>query len=206
MKPFSESCEQNKEVILKVIRPLLSSRQSLLEIGSGTGQHAIYFAQAMPHLQWYTSDRSEALNGIQMWLDEFCIDGKLANIHSPVLLDVTQKNWPELEIDAIFTANTLHIMHWNEVQKFFQQAAALLDSGGIMLIYGPFNYQGQYTSESNEHFDGWLKDRDPQSGIRDFSALDELAVNNGLKLLDDYQMPANNRILCWQKEHDSLQR
>ncbi len=200
MKPFSESCEQNKDVILKIIKPLLSSSQSLFEIGSGTGQHAIYFPQAMPHLQWYTSDRYEAVKGIQLWIDEYCIDGQLKNIHSPVILDVMQENWPELKVDAVYTANSLHIMHWHEVQSFFDQAPTLLNSGGIMLVYGPFNYSGQYTSDSNRRFDGWLKDREPNSGIRDFSAVDELAKNNGLHLLDDYEMPANNRILCWQKD------
>ncbi len=199
MKPFSESCEQNKDVILKVIKPILTSRHSLLEIGSGTGQHAIYFAQAMPHLKWHTSDRVEALSGIQMWLDEFCSDGKLQNIRSPIVLDVSQTNWPELKVDAIFTANTLHIMHWNDVQKLFEQAPKLLVSDGVILIYGPFNYQGQYTSDSNESFDGWLKARDSKSGIRDFSDLEVLAAKNGLKFLADYEMPANNRILCWQK-------
>lgn len=199
MKPFSESCEQNKDVILKVIKPILTSRHSLLEIGSGTGQHAIYFAQAMPHLKWHTSDRAEALSGIQMWLDEFCSDGQLQNIISPVSLDVSQTNWPELKVDAIFTANTLHIMHWSDVQMFFEQAPKLLVSDGVILIYGPFNYQGQYTSDSNESFDGWLKSRDSKSGIRDFSDLEVLAEKNGLKFLADYEMPANNRILCWQK-------
>ena len=199
MKPFSESCEQNKDVILKVIKPLLASRHSVLEIGSGTGQHAIYFAQAMPHLKWHTSDRAEALSGIQMWLDEFCSDGKLQNIRSPIVLDVSQTNWPELKVDAIFTANTLHIMHWNDVQTLFEQAPKLLVSDGVILIYGPFNYQGQYTSDSNESFDGWLKSRDSTSGIRDFSDLEVLAEKNGLKFLADYEMPANNRILCWQK-------
>ena len=199
MKPFAQSCEQNKDVILNVIQPLLASSQNLLEIGSGTGQHAIHFAQAMPHLQWHTSERFEFLSGIQMWMDEYCQDGQLQNIQSPISLDVAQENWPELNVDAIYTANTLHIMHWNEVQLFFQQAPTLLKRDGIMLIYGPFNYNGNYTSLSNEHFDDWLKSRDQQSGIRDFSDVDTLAQENDLKLLTDYEMPENNRILCWKK-------
>lgn len=199
MKPFSESCEQNKEVILKTIKPLLSLSENLLEIGSGTGQHAIHFAQAMPHLQWHTSDRPESLAGIQMWLNEFCINGQLNNIRPPIALDVMQNNWPALKVDAVYSANTLHIMHWNEVQKFFEQSAFCLNHGGILLAYGPFNYQGKYTSESNERFDNWLKSRDSKSGIKDFSDLCELAENAQLKLMADYEMPANNRILYWQK-------
>lgn len=199
MKPYSESCEENKDVILKIIQPLLLEKKSLLEIGSGTGQHAIHFAQAMPHIQWHTSDRYEALAGIQMWINEYQVNGKLRNLHSPILLDVAQKHWPELIVDAIFTANTLHIMHWDEVQNLFENISELLTDDGILLIYGPFNYHGQYTSDSNARFDVWLKSRDPESGIRDFSALTVLAESNGFKLFADYEMPANNRLLCWKK-------
>ncbi len=200
MKPFSESCEQNKAVILKTIKPVLSSSNSVLEIGSGTGQHAVYFAQHLPHLQWYTSDRSAALNGIQMWLDEFQSEGGLNNVHSPVSLDVTQSQWPDINVDAVFTANTLHIMSWYEVQMFYERVPEILNADGLMLAYGPFNYQGQYTSDSNQRFDGWLKARDPDSGIKDFSELNDLALKNGLNILADYEMPANNRILLWQKQ------
>ncbi len=200
MKPFSESCEQNKAVILKTIKPVLSSCNSVLEIGSGTGQHAVYFAQHLPHLQWYTSDRSAALNGIQMWLDEFQSEGGLNNVHSPVSLDVTQSQWPDINVDAVFTANTLHIMSWYEVQMFYERVPEILNADGLMLAYGPFNYQGQYTSDSNQRFDGWLKARDPDSGIKDFSELNDLALKNGLNILADYEMPANNRILLWQKQ------
>jgi len=202
MKPFSESCEQNKTAILDIIKPILSASNSVLEIGSGTGQHAVYFAQKMPHLQWYTSDRHDALNGIQMWLDEFQAEGGLQNVHSPVSLNVSQLQWPDLNVDAIFTANTLHIMSWPEVQLFFQRAPEVMNPAGLILAYGPFNYQRQYTSDSNRQFDSWLKSRNPESGIKDFSELNELALNNGLKILADYEMPANNRILLWRKEAD----
>ena len=199
MKPFSESCEQNKDVILQVIKPLLETQKHLLEIGSGTGQHAVYFGQAMSHLQWQTSDRKEALSGIEMWLDE----SGLNNVHPPLALDVKQSDWPDLEIDAVFMANTLHIMSWDEVQALFKQMALILQDNGILLIYGPFNYHGQYTSESNKNFDGWLKSRDPKSGVRDFEAVNQLAQESGLQLQDDYKMPANNRILYWQKKTSS---
>jgi SAM-dependent methyltransferase len=195
MKPFAESSEQNKDVILDVIKPLLVNSRQILEIGSGTGQHAVHFARAMPYLQWYPSDRLESLPGIQMWLDDACLD----NIQSPIVLDVMQTDWPELEVDAVFTANTLHIMHWNEIQSMFEKVSPLIRRGGLLLIYGPFNYHGQYTSDSNRQFDGWLKSRDPDSGIRDFDHVNELALKNSLQIMTDFEMPANNRILCWYK-------
>lgn len=199
MKPFSESSEQNKSVILDVLKPLLAERQNVFEIGSGTGQHAIYFAQQLPHLQWHTSDRADAIQGIQLWVDEAVTITGLTNIHSPLTLDVNDTVWPDIKTDAVFSANTLHIMSWDDVTAFFNKAPMLLNANGVIIIYGPFNYNGQYTSLSNERFDQWLKNRDPQSGIRDFSALNELALKNGLKFLQDVKMPANNRILIWQK-------
>ena len=195
MKPFSESSQQNRDPILNVLRPLLTERHSVLEIGSGTGQHAVYFAEHMPHLLWHTSDRLENHAGIQAWLDE----AGLANTRPPLLLDVRQADWPELVVDAIFTANTLHIMDWPAVEATFAGAGRLLPVGGLLLVYGPFNYGGEYTSDSNARFDQWLKQRDPASGIRDFAALDQLAAKAGLSLLHDYTMPVNNRILCWRK-------
>ena len=201
MKPFAESCEQNKDVILERIKPLLTSSTSLLEIGSGTGQHALHFAKAMPHLQWYTSERQAFLGGIQMWLDEASSSNKdTGNVHSPIALDVMQNNWPELQVDAIFTANTLHIMSLTEVQMLFKKAPLLLHENGILLVYGAFNYHGHYSSESNRHFDAWLKSRDPDSGIRDFEEIDKLAQKSSLQLQADYEMPANNRLLFWQKK------
>jgi cyclopropane fatty-acyl-phospholipid synthase-like methyltransferase len=194
-KPYAESCEQNRDPILSVIEPLLRDKLSLLEVGSGTGQHAVYFARAMPQLNWYTSDRSENLPGIQMWLDE----AELENLHPPIELDV-RRSWPDLQVDAIFSANTLHIMSWSDVQAFFSGIPDVLNRGGILLVYGPFNYNRAYTSNSNAQFDAWLKARDPQSGIRDFEDINALALQAGLQLYADYPMPANNRTLCWKFE------
>ncbi len=196
IKPYSESCEQNKDPILQVIQPLLSKHNQLLEIGSGTGQHAIYFAQAMPHLQWQTSDRDSLLAGIQLWLNEH---KEIHNLKPPIALDVMQAHWPDLEVDAIFTDNTIHIMSLPQVEMFFTKATYLLQNNGIFLAYGPFNYQGHYTSESNQQFDRWLKSRDSQSGIKDFEIINEWAEKNDLQLQADYEMPANNRLLYWQK-------
>ena len=195
MKPYSESCEQNRDPILEALQPRLTDCRRLLEIGSGTGQHAVYFGAAMPHLSWQTSDREENLPGICMWLEE----AGLANVHAPLLLDVEQDIWPEVEVQAVFSANTAHIMHWSQVQALFAGVGRLLPEMGSFFLYGPFNYNGRYTSESNRSFDAWLKARDPQGGVRDFEALNELAEQAGMVLEEDIGMPANNRILHWCK-------
>jgi cyclopropane fatty-acyl-phospholipid synthase-like methyltransferase len=194
-KPYSESCEQNQDAILAVIKPLLADKKYLLEIGSGTGQHAVYFAQRMPHLIWQTSDQESYHHGIKLWLDE----AKLSNTPAPIKLEVSNDAWPSLSIDAIFSANAVHIMSWQNVVDFMENAPPLLAQGGLFILYGPFNYKGKYTSESNARFDIWLKQNNPQSAIRDFEAINELAEHQGLTLLKDYTMPANNRVLCWQK-------
>ena len=194
-KPYSGSCDQNKDSILSVISPLLLTHSTVLEIGSGTGQHAVHFAENMPHLRWYTSDCAPYLDGIKMWLDE----AGLSNTVSPFELNVSTSKWPELEVDAIFTANTLHIMPFADVVNFFSGVGELLEPGGNLLIYGPFNYNGSYTSESNERFDHWLKSREPLSCIKHFEEINTLANNRGLQLISDEAMPANNRILYFLK-------
>ena len=195
MKPYSESCVQNRDPILSVIEPLLRDRKHVLEIGSGTGQHAVYFAARMPHLTWHTSDVAENHAGIRAWLDE----ALLPNTTGPVALDVRDRPWSVPEADAVFSANTTHIMHWESVVALFAGVGSVLAQDGLFCLYGPFNYGGEYTSESNERFDEWLHERDPLSGIRDVDDLDRLARQAGLRLEEDYAMPANNRILCWRK-------
>lgn len=194
MKPFAESCEENKQPILEILRQEFAHAHRVLEIGSGTGQHAVYFARALPHLSWQTSDVPENHPGIQTWLNEEGPD----NAHPPFPLDVTKNGWPEREYDGVFSANTVHIMSWPEVESMFAGIERILLPGGRFCLYGPFNYDGQYTSESNANFDRWLKTRDPKSGIRDVADLNKLAEKAGLKLVRDYDMPANNRILVWQ--------
>ena len=194
-KPYSESCEQNKEAILDVISPIFSAVSSVLEIGSGTGQHAIYFAEKMPHLSWQTSDRESYLNGINLWLD----DTTLPNVVAPIELDVTASHWPVSGIDAVFTANSVHIMGLREVECLMAGVGKLLPEQGSLVIYGPFNYGGLYTSESNARFDEWLKSQDPESGIKHFEELVSMADENAMQLLSDHAMPANNRILHFIK-------
>lgn len=195
IKPYAEACDKNRAPILSIIQILFVDRKAVLEIGSGTGQHAIFFAERMPHLVWHTSDLKECHAGIKEWIR----DAEVKNVRAPLELDVMQSPWPVIEIDAVFSANSLHIMHWPAVEKFFDGAGNCLPPDGKLVVYGPFNYHNQYTSESNERFDGWLKARDPQSGIRNFEDLCELAVSAGMGFIEDYEMPANNRILYWQK-------
>jgi cyclopropane fatty-acyl-phospholipid synthase-like methyltransferase len=196
MKPCSASCDENREPILAVIQPLLAESSSVLEIGSGTGQHAVYFAARLPHLVWHTSDRIEYHAGITMWLQE----ANLENTRGPWELDVTKSEWPQQKFDAVFSANTVHIMHWPEVEALFSGAASVLPKAGRLLVYGPFNYGNRFTSDSNARFDQWLKSRDPASGIRNFEDLDRLANQAGMVLINDVEMPANNRILYWEKQ------
>jgi cyclopropane fatty-acyl-phospholipid synthase-like methyltransferase len=195
MKPFAESSEQNKLPILEVLKHYLPDAQRVLEIGSGTGQHAVFFSKEFPNLHWHASDREENHPGILAWLQE----AKLENLYGPKLLDVNQADWPNQEYDAVFSANTAHIMNWHSVKNMFRGVGQILKPGGVFCLYGPFNYNGHYTSDSNARFDVWLKERDLESAIRDFEALCGLADENGMTLLADHEMPANNRILVWTK-------
>ncbi|MCP5448517.1 MAG: DUF938 domain-containing protein [Chromatiaceae bacterium] len=195
MKPYAESCDQNRDPILEVISQLFAQRSKVLEIGSGTGQHAVYFAHKLPHLTWLTSDKAEQHAGIRMWLQE----SGLSNVAAPLLLDVSQAEWPVCSVDAVFSANTVHIMHWEEVEAMIRGVGRVLAVHGLFALYGPFNYQHRYTSESNARFDQWLKSRDPASGIRDFGELNRLAEAAGMSLFEDFAMPANNRLLAWRK-------
>ncbi len=194
-KPYSTSCEQNKQVILSIISPLFSSLSHVLEIGSGTGQHAIYFAEKMPHLTWHPSDCRAYLDGINSWV----VDAGLNNVKPPFELNVSTSQWPEIDVGAIFTANSIHIMHQQDVVNFIREAGCLLKQHDRLVIYGPFNYNGLYTSDSNERFDQWLKQQDPLSGIKHFEEINSLAEENKMRLVTDYEMPANNRILYFEK-------
>ncbi len=193
-KPFAESCEQNRAPIIAVLREVFADCRRVLEIGSGTGQHAVYFAPELPHLVWQTADVPQHHAGIRRWLAE----AALPNVLPPLALDVNDTAWHSGRYDAVFSANTLHIMGWPEVERFFAGVGAVLQAGGVLAVYGPFNYGGMYTSESNARFDAWLKARDPASGVRDFEAVDALARAQGLVLQQDIAMPANNRTLVWR--------
>lgn len=193
-KPFSESCERNKGPILDILREVFTRPARILEIGSGTGQHAVHFAAALPHLVWQTGDLAANHAGIMAWIEE----AALPNVLAPIVLDVNGP-WPERTYDGVFTANTLHIVSWELARKLIAGAGSLLKKGGLLVIYGPFNYHGSFTSDSNARFDAWLKARDPRAGIRDFEAVSKCAEISGLRLEADHAMPANNRLLVFVK-------
>ncbi|MCG6933063.1 MAG: class I SAM-dependent methyltransferase [Gallionella sp.] len=196
MKPYAESSEKNKAPILAVLREIFADRKRVLEIASGTGQHAVHFAAELPYLTWQPSELSQNLAGIQAWLDE----AQLPNVLAPLAIDVNDERWPVSSVDAIFNANTVHIISWAEVERMFAHIAQVIEPGGCLCLYGPYNYDGKFTSESNARFDAWLKSRNPNSGVRDFEAVNRLAVSHGFVLLRDIDMPSNNRILVWHAQ------
>jgi SAM-dependent methyltransferase len=196
--PFSEACERNKGPILDVLRRWLGNTAGIvLEVGSGTGQHAVHFARGLPALSWQPTERLEQLATLAARIE---VEGP-PNLLPPVELDVGQAHWPcdADSVDAVFSANTLHIVSWPEVQALFHGVGRVLRDDGHLVIYGPFRYAGQFTSHSNAVFDESLRQRDPLSGIRDFEAVAALAVEQGLVPVEDRAMPANNQTLVWRK-------
>lgn len=194
-KPFSQACENNKHAILELLQRHLGDAREVLEIGSGTGQHAVHFARTLTWLRWQCSDLAPNHAGIQAWLDE----ARLTNLLPPIELDVARRPWPVASADAVFSANTAHILSWRGVRQLVAGAGELLGSGGRLLVYGPFDYRGAHTSESNARFHAWLRARDPASGIRSFEDMDREARAAGFALREDAAMPANNRLLVWRK-------
>jgi len=196
MLPFSAACERNKEPILDVLRSRFAGRTQVLEIGSGTGQHAVHFARALKELTWHPTEQLAYLADLT---ERVKLEGS-ANLRMPTLLDVRQAVWPLRSVDAMFTANTLHIMSWPEVTALFRGCGSVLAPGGALCIYGPFRYAGRYTSDSNREFDLMLQDRDPQSGIRDLQEVTALGEEYGLRMDADHDLPANNRLVVFVKE------
>lgn len=194
-KPFSQACENNKQPILDILLRVFSDRKQVLEIGSGTGQHAVHFAPQLPQLIWQTADLEHNHEGINAWID----DNPAENLRSPLPLDADHLPWLFDPVDAAFTANTCHIMAWSSVVNMFAGLDSAMEPNATLAIYGPFNYNGKFTSESNAGFDQWLKQKAHHQGIRDFEAINKLAGKIGLSLIEDNEMPANNRLLVWQR-------
>ncbi len=194
-KPFSQACENNKQVILEKLSAVFINPGTVLEIGTGTGQHAVHFAGSLPHLKWQPSDHPRNYQLCKPWLAE----ANLPNISSPLPLDVSADSWQLPPINGVFSANTAHIMSWHEVEAMFRGVAAHLTKGDAFCLYGPFNYGGRFTSASNQQFDASLRQQNPVMGIRDMDDLKRIASENGLALESDFDMPANNRLLVWRK-------
>ena len=192
---FSEACERNKDFILEVLLAAFADCATVLEIGSGTGQHAAHFARHMPHLTWQPTDTGRYLGGLRARVLSEAPD----NVQTPLELDVRMQPWPVRDFDGMFSANSLHFMSWGCIEEFFRGAGEVLSNTGILCVYGPFRYGGDYTSESNARFDEYLKLDDAERGIRDFEAVDALAEAEGLRLFRDVPMPANNQLLVWKR-------
>lgn len=190
---FSAACARNCDPILQILQQQLTSPATVLEVGSCTGQHAVAFAKALPMLSWQTSDQSIYLPGLQANLDKHSVH----NVIAPFALNVVTDTWPNAKYDVIYMANTLHIMSLEQVEASFAGIGRVLADAGQLVVYGPFTYGGRHTSESNAAFDASLKHRDALSGVRDFEYIATLAERQGLSLQQDYEMPANNRLLVW---------
>ena len=193
--PFSQASENNKFPILDVLKHHLNNRRSLLEIGGGTGQHAVFFARQFPEIIWQSSDIHSNVKTLNLRV----ASAKLKNLPLATSLDVNKETWNYGFYDAIFSANCLHIISEDSVINFFKGTSKHINDGGVLLVYGPFKYRGKFTTESNAGFDRWLKARDPKSGIRDFEWTNELAEEVGFSLVEDNAMPANNQLLAWAK-------
>lgn len=195
-RPDAPAARRNRDVILDLLLNEFQDARSVLEIGSGTGQHAIHFAAALSWLQWQTSDRKSNHEGINGWI----ASAGPANVQPPLDLDVLQTTELHGSYDSVFSANTAHIMSFAAVECMFELVGRILPTGGLFCLYGPFNLDGNFTSESNERFDHSLRSQDPEMGIRDLNDLDQIGKENGLAQVRRYAMPANNMLVVWQKQ------
>lgn len=195
-KPFSPACERNQEPILEVLKEFVTKDdRRLLEIGSGTGQHAVYMAPSFPQVEWFPSDMPDKIPGMMLWFNE----AKIKNIKPPVKLSIGKDEFPKLKFDVIYTANTFHILHWKECKSLMKMMGNRLREGSRVIIYGPFKYDGAFSSPSDEAFDLELKSQDPLRGIRSFEDVNNAMTKNGFELIADVGMPANNRTLVFQR-------
>lgn len=192
----SPSCERNREPILEVLRDVLPARGLVLEVGSGTGQHAAFFAQSLPRIEWQPSDRTNSLESIAAWREAV----GAVNIQPPMRFDLFDERAPVEAAAAVVCINAIHIAPWKATERLFHHAASLLSSGAPVFLYGPFRYEGRPLEPSNEQFDRWLQERDPQSGIRVFEEVNAIAEEHGFRPGGDEPMPANNRSVWWVRE------
>jgi len=195
VKEFAPACERNKDPILEILREIFVEPKLVMEIGSGTGQHAEYFSQHLPHIQWQPCDLRESHPSIEAHR----VESGRSNFLAPLFIDLLTDQWPLEQADAVVCINTIHIVAWQGVVNLFAGAGRILPPGGLLYVYGPYRYANRPLEASNEKFDQWLQARDPVSGVRDFEHVNEVATVSGLQLEDDRPMPANNRSIWWRK-------
>lgn len=195
-KPYASASTRNAAPILGVLQHEFRDTSAVFEIGSGTGQHAVTFAAALPHITWQTSDLEQSHNGIRAWIDE----SGLGNVLPPVSFDVLSAKAASAAYDAVFSANTAHIMSYAAVEKMFDLAGTMLRGEGVFCLYGPFSRGGQFSTPSNEAFDASLRSRNPAMGIRDLDDLEVLAGRHRMRLSRTYAMPANNLLVIWARK------
>ena len=196
---FSPAAERNKAPILAALEPLLEHAHEVLEIGAGSGQHACHFAAALPWLRWQASEHPTGVATLAANLA-----GADIALPAPLALDVRLKSWPVTEVDAVYAANVVHCMTWPAVEALFAGVAQVLRAGGPLLLYGPFNRDGRFTSEGNLRLDAWARGLDPDFGLRDLAELEALAARVGMALCENLALPANNQLLVWR--HASTQK
>jgi cyclopropane fatty-acyl-phospholipid synthase-like methyltransferase len=196
MKENTNACDRNQQPIFDILKDLITpSERNIFEIGSGTAQHAIFMAPKFPHLTWITSDIEANHKHIKSRLE----DARIPNIRGPFQFEVGKDDFPRIPFDMVFTANTFHIMSWKNCKTLMKNLGTRLREGSQVVIYGPFNYEGKFTSDSNAEFDKNLKERNPESGIRAFEDVNANMAKNGFTLYKDYEMPANNRTLVFTR-------
>ena len=199
-KPISQPCLRNQEPIYQSLKEFFHKPGNVLELACGTGQHAVYFGSRLPHLQWQPSDLSPALDGASAWVNE----ANLKNVLAPMELNITQTHWSKNTYDYIYSANLVHFVPQDSVEKLFTGAAKHLKDNGVLALYGPYNHNG-FTSEGNRHLDDWLKqDIHPMAGIKELNNIQKLASNAGLELMKNCLLPANNHLLIFKKTKHEL--
>ena len=199
MEGFSQAADNNKTPILEVLTSWLSDDQLVLEVGSGTGQHAIHMAAALKGIRWQPTDCFEVLPNLIKNISTY----GTSNVLTPTNLDLSLNQWPAEKVDCVYSANVIHIVSEALVEKLIRGAARTLSEEGLLALYGPFKYRGTFTTPSNADFDSWLKARNPESGVRDFEWILELAKNSGLSFSEDRSMPANNQFLAFRRQKES---
>ena len=195
MKQYAPACDRNTQPIVAALSALLPAQGSVLEVGSGTGQHIVSFARIFPELVWQPTD----LNPQQASIDAWCEEADLDNVLPFRELNLLEVDAQDENYEAIVCINTIHIVSMQGVKNLFSTVSCSLKINGVFIVYGPYRYADRPLEPSNESFELWLKNRDPQSGIRNFEEINHLAAQAGLKLEQDLDMPANNRLICWRK-------